>query len=110
MMGRLHIDMVAQRKYHIESVNIHLKLNQSPHSFNLMGPAAADFVVRLHNILLFARKVKISPSVNLLHAKALAIGLAKYVSRHVKMKTYTNPPNRNTWVQKTPFLAHSPAI
>ena len=41
-----------------------------------MGAAAADFVVRLHNVSLFVWKVKISPNVKLSYAKVLAIGPA----------------------------------
>ena len=77
MMVRLHIDMVAQRKYLLDGVNIHLKLNQSPHSFNLMAAEGTTYETGLHNVSLFIRKVKISPTIKLSHAKALAIGLVK---------------------------------
>ena len=88
MMGQLRIDMAALRKYLLDGVNIHLKLNQSPHSFNLMAAEGTDYETRLHDVSLFIRKVTISPSVKVAHKKILYIGPAKYTTRHVEMKTY----------------------
>ena len=104
MMGRIHLDLFAQPKYLLDGVDLHLKLNQSHHSFNLMGVEAADFVVCLHNVSLFVRKVKISPSIKVSHAKALAIAPGKYVTCRVEMKTCTIQPNGYTLVQENPFL------
>ena len=53
--------------------------------------ANPSYKVKLISTVMLVRKVKLSPSVFLAHAKALESGLAKYPIRRVVCKTYTIP-------------------
>ena len=57
----------------------------------LSGEANAFYKVKIISVVLSARKVQLSPSVFLAHAKALESGLAKYPIRRVVCKTYIIP-------------------
>ena len=67
----------------LNEVNVKIKLVRSKDAFCVMS--AVDCKV------MFVRKVKLSPSVFLAHAKALENGTAKYPIRHVVCKTFTVP-------------------
>ena len=54
----------------------------------MSGEANPSYKVKL---ILLVRKVQLSPSVFLAHAKALVYGLAKYPIKRVVCKTYTIP-------------------
>ena len=89
MMGRLHADMFFQDRYLLNEVHVKIKLVRSRNSFCLMS--ADEFKVKVENAIMFVRKVKLSPSVFLAHAKALENATAKYPIRRVVCKTVTVP-------------------
>ena len=73
-------------------VNVKVRLVRNKDSFCLMsGEANASYKVKIISAVLLVRKVQLSPSVFLAHAKALESGLAKYPIRRVVCKTYTIP-------------------
>ena len=53
----------------------------------------ANYKVKITHASLFARKVKVMPSVFFAHAKAMERGTAKYPIRRVVCKSFTIPPN-----------------
>jgi hypothetical protein len=53
--------------------------------------STGQFKVKIMAASLFIRKVKVSPSVFLAHAKTLETSLAKYPVRRVVCKTFTIP-------------------
>ena len=53
--------------------------------------SADEFKVKIENTIMFVRKVKLSPSVFLAHAKALESATAKYPIRRAVCKTITIP-------------------
>ena len=57
----------------------------------MSGEANPSYKVKLIIAVLLVRKVQLSPSVFLAHAKALESGLAKYPIKRVVCKTYTIP-------------------
>ena len=67
MMGRLHADMFFQDRYMLNKVGVKIKLNRSKDAFCLMGASKVQIV----NASMFVRKVKLTPSVFLAHAKTL---------------------------------------
>jgi len=89
MMGRLHADIFFQDRYMLNEVNVKIKLVRSKDAFCIMSEA--DCRVVITKATMFVRKVKLSPSVFLAHAKALANGTAKYPIRRVICKTFTVP-------------------
>jgi len=75
MIGRLHGDLFFQERYMLNEVGMKIKLVKSKGNFCLMGEAGAKLHVT--HASLFVRKVKLSPSVLLAHAKALENSTAK---------------------------------
>ena len=104
MMERIYLDLFAQPKYILDGLDLHLSLNQSLHSFNLLGAQAAKYVVHLNNKLLLIRKVTINPDEKVAHFRALQITPSKFPTSCVDMKTYTILAHGNTWVQENTFL------
>jgi len=89
MMGRLHSDMFMQDRYLLNEVGVKIKLIRSRDNFCLMGAADGKLVVT--HASLFVRKVKLSPSVFLAHAKALESNTAKYPIKRVVCKSFAIP-------------------
>ena len=91
MIGRIHSDIFFQERYMLNEVNVRIKLIRSNDSFCLMVTGDEQFKTVVTFASLLIRKVKISPSVYLAHAKALENGTAKYPIRRVICKTFTVP-------------------
>lgn len=89
MMGRIHADMFFQERYMLNEVATKIKLIRSKDAFCLMS--AVNHTVKIISAVLFVRKVKLSPSVFLAHAKALERANAKYPIHRVICKTFTIP-------------------
>jgi len=89
MMGRIHGDVFFQEKYLLNEVGMKIKLIRSNDNFSLMGDADAKLVVT--HASLFVRKVKLSSSVFLAHAKALENSTAKYPIKRVVCKSFQIP-------------------
>src|SRR5664279_270983 len=91
MVGRLHSDIFFQPRYMLNEVNTKIRLSRSKDSFCLMCAGGNTYRVVIVSAALFIRKVKVSPSVYLAHAKTLENGMAKYPIRRVVCKTFTIP-------------------
>jgi hypothetical protein len=83
MIGRIHSDIFFQERYTLNEVNVKIKLIRSNDAFCLMSIGETQFKVVVTFASLLIRKVKISPSVYLAHAKTLESGTAKYPIRRV---------------------------
>jgi hypothetical protein len=109
MMGRLHCDLFFQEKLMISSVGMHLRLVQSKSAFVIMsGTQDAKYVVEIFKATLRVRKVRISPTVALAHAKALEYANAKYPMQRVECKTFTVPANHVSINQENVFMGQLP--
>ena len=92
MIGRIHSDIFFQDRYMLNEVNIKVRLVRNKDSFCLIsGEANPSYKVKLISAVLLVRKVQLSPSVFLAHAKALESGFAKYPIKRVVCKAYTIP-------------------
>lgn len=89
LMGRLHSDIFFQDRYMLNEVATKIKLVRSKKEFVLM--TAGNFIVKIMSATMYVRKVKLSPSVFLAHAKALEHTNAKYPIRRVICKSFTVP-------------------
>ena len=91
-IGRIHSDIFFQNRYMLNEVNVKVRLVRNKDSFCLMsGEANPSYKVKLVSAALLVRKVQLSPSVFLAHAKALESGLSKYPIKRVVWKTYIIP-------------------
>ena len=70
----------------LNEVNTKIKLTRSKDAFRFIVTGTHTFTVKIVSAYMLIRKVKISPSVYLAHAKALESGLAKYPIRRVICK------------------------
>ncbi len=91
MIGRIHADIFFQDRYLLNEVNVKIKLVRSNDAFCLMATGDQQFKVVVTAASLLIRKVKISPSVYLAHAKVLESATAKYPIRRVICKPFTIP-------------------
>uniref|UniRef100_A0ABD2WI17 Uncharacterized protein n=1 Tax=Trichogramma kaykai TaxID=54128 RepID=A0ABD2WI17_9HYME len=88
MIGHLHCDVFNQEKLLLNGVEVRVRLIRSRDSFALMDPTDS-YRIRIDEANLIVRKVKISPSVQLTHAKALMKTTAKYPITRVEVKAVT---------------------
>ena len=91
MIGRIHSDIFFQERYMLNELNTPVKLTRNKDAFCLMAPAGNAFKVKITAASLLIRKVKISSSVYLAHAKAFDNGMAKYLIHCVICKTFAIP-------------------
>ena len=91
MVGTIHSDLFFQDKYLLNNINLRVRLVRSKDAFCLMGANDATFKVKIHECKLIVRKIRLSPSIFLAHAKALEMGNAKYPIRRAICKTFTVP-------------------
>lgn len=109
MVGRLHADLFFQDKYLPSEVNMRIRLVRNKATFCLVSSVNdAAFKVKIHDCKLYVRKVKLSPSVYIAHAKALEVGNAKYPIRRVICKTFTIPRGNLDWVHENLFHGQIP--
>lgn len=91
LVGRLHTDIFFQHRYILNELPIRIQLHRSKDKFCLMAEGAEEYKVIITSAVLLVRKVKISPSVYVAHAKTLENGMAKYPIKRVICKTATVP-------------------
>src|ERR1043165_158932 len=90
LVGPLHLDMMHQNRYLPNDVTIKIKLTRSKDAFVLMSDVQnPTFKLKIVDCKLYVRKVRISSSVFLAHAKALQVSNMKYPLRRVVCKSYT---------------------
>lgn len=89
MIGHLHCDLFNQDKFLINGVEMGVRLIRSKDSFCLMQPRdAIDRKVIIKDIALLVRRVKVSPTVLINHAKSLSQTTAKYPISRVEVKSF----------------------
>src|SRR5437867_12281317 len=110
MVGCIHSDMFFQDKFLPSDIGLRLRLVRSKNAFCLMSDTAqAAFKIKLHDVKLLIRKIKISPSVFVAHAKAMEVGHAKYPLRRVICKTFTIPRGNLDFSQENLFTGQLPS-
>jgi hypothetical protein len=93
LLGRIHSDIFFQSRYVLNEVNVKIKLTRSRDAFCLIASGDQSFKVKigLTAAAMIVRKVKVSPSVYLAHAKTLETFLAKYPLKRAICKAFTIP-------------------
>ena len=104
MIGRPHVDLCFQDRLMLNGVDMKMRFVRSKNVFNLMGDAR----VEIQDMSLFVRKVKVHPSVQLGHIKALDKTTAKYPVKRVETKVFSIPKNNMSANQENLFLGQLP--
>ena len=109
LMGPIHADLFFQERLLLNGVSLKLKLHRSKNSFCLMtsNPNGAYKVV-IQDASLYVRRVKVSPTVVLAHAKTLEHATAKYPLQRVQMKTFSIPQGNQSFTRENLFLGPAP--
>lgn len=89
MMGYIYGDIFSQNRYLLNGVELKVKLIRSRDTFCLMSKM--EYNVKIVEASLLVRRVKISPTVLISHAKELELCSAKYPVSRVEVKSFTIP-------------------
>lgn len=108
MVGTIHSDLFFQNKYLPPDISMRIKLIRAKNAFCLMAGQNATYKLKIESCKLFVRKVKVSDSVYLAHAKSLQSGNALYPIKRVICKTTTIPANQNSYVHENLFTGQIP--
>ena len=100
--GRLHCDLFQQDKYLPNGLEMNVSLVRSKDAFSIQyaEEARTSYRVHIENAVLYVRRVKLNPSIQLEHEKRLNDARnAKYPLRRVNVKTFTISANTRSCVQ-----------
>ena len=110
MLGRIHSDIFFQERFLPSDVNMRVRMLRNKDAFCLMSNAVnPSFKIKILDCKLFVRKVKLSPSVFLAHAKAFENANAKYPIRRVVVKSVTVPRGNMDMTQEALFSGQIPS-
>ena len=104
MIGRPHLDLCFQDRLMLNGVDIKMRLVRSKDAFSLMGEGK----VKIEDVALFVRKVKVDPSVQLDHIRGLEKMSAKYPLCRVETKVFSVPKHNMMANQENLFLGQLP--
>ena len=105
MMGRKHSDIFFREKLLLNGISVRIKLVRSKDSFSLVSTdVAPTYKIKIVPAVLRARKVHISHSVYLVHAKALELANATYPIRRVECKTFLIQTGNYDALQENSFM------
>lgn len=88
LIGPIHADIFSQDKFLLNNVQMNLKFTKNKDSFMLMS-AQKNEHVKLLDVRLIVRKVKLLPDVLLAHTKALEISPCKYPIVRTELKSFS---------------------
>ena len=104
MIGRPHLDLFFQDRLMLNGLDMRMRLIRSKDAFSVMGEGK----VKIKDVCLLVRKVKLHPSVQLGHLKALERATAKYPIRRVETKVFSGPQGHMSVSQENVFLGQLP--
>lgn len=88
LKGKLHSNIFNMNKYLLSNTKVTVTLTRSKASFCLFGTEKIDpYDVYIHKALLRVRRVKVKPSIELIHQKALESQNAIYPYKEVILKS-----------------------
>ena len=107
MLGHLHLDMCNQSKYLINGVELRFKFIRTKDKFSIMA-FENEYKVRIHDVNLWVRRCKVSPTVLLAHNSAIQSATVKYPITRVDVKTFTLPSGIRNKTLDNVFLGQVP--
>ena len=109
MTGPIHSDIFMQDKLLLGGIDLKVKLTPSKPSFSVIAPNnQGHYKVSITHASLKVRRVKVSPSVSLAHARALEVGTAKYDINRVEVKAFSIPTGTMSFSKDNLFLGQLP--
>lgn len=109
MVGRLHVDASFQDRLIMGGVDIKFKLHRSKNAFSLMSSTPeASYKVKITEASLLVRRVKLSPTTSLLHAKTLETETAKYPIRRVVTTSFSIPKGQLSFTRESLVIGQIP--
>ena len=107
MFGALHVDLFFQEKYLLNNVGMRIKLTRNVPDFYQVGNTAVK--VEIDEAILYVRRVQVSPSVEIAHAKTLMGGKnAVYAINRVEMNSMSIPAGQQTISRDNLFMSKVP--
>ena len=106
MVGRPHLDLCFQDRLMLNGVDVKMRLVRSKDTFSLMGEGR----VKIEDVALFVRKVKVDPSVQLDHIRGLERMPVKYPLCRVETKVFSVPKGNMMANQENLFLGQLPTL
>ena len=109
MIGPLHSDIFMQDKLLLSGIDLKVKLTPAKAAFCLISTdPQGDYKVSITHATLLVRRVKVSPSVSLSHARALGMGTARYPLNRVEVKAFSIPAGTMSYSKDNLFLGQLP--
>lgn len=87
-LGPLHCDIFSQDRFLLNNMQLNLKLTRTKDAFALISKDKKEHI-KLVDVRLIARKVKLAPDVLLAHSKALEVSPARYPIVRTEMKSFS---------------------
>ncbi|XP_021376987.1 uncharacterized protein F54H12.2-like [Mizuhopecten yessoensis] len=107
LMGKIHADVFAQERYLVNNVDVEINMSRSKDVFCL-NAEGDTFKAVVQDICLYARKVRLNPSVRLAHARAMEKTPAKYPIRRIEMKVTSVPRGNMDFTKDNLFIGQMP--
>ena len=109
LVGALRLDFFNQPKYLIPGVNVRIRLTLASPLFALKWPAAkantanTDIRFQIDQCIIYARRVKVNPSIETGHIMGLKKHNAKYPYTKSKTINYSIPTGTQTYIKENLF-------
>jgi hypothetical protein len=109
MLGKLHTDVCFQERFLPSDVGLRIRLVRQKDAFCLMSDAAQpQYKLQIVDAKIYVRKVKLSSSVFVAHAKAVEQSNMKYPLHRVICKSFTIPRGNLDFSHENLFSGHLP--
>jgi hypothetical protein len=108
LIGPLHVDLFFQEKYLINGVPMRIKLTRTTPSFCLEADGNDTFKLNISQAILYVRRVKVSPTVEIAHAKAIEKCNALYPMHNTELVIVPVTSGLRTVTKDTLFAGRIP--
>lgn len=89
LFGKMHSDILNINKYLLNGIDIKITLTRYPDALVTLSEDTFKAAVEILESILYIRKIDVSPSILVAHAKILEGAVAKYPYKRVEMVNYT---------------------
>ncbi|XP_069092638.1 uncharacterized protein F54H12.2-like [Pleurodeles waltl] len=110
LLGRIYSELFFQDKLLVNGIDLKIKLNSNKDAFCLISGDVEQYNLVIWSASLFVKRVKVSPSVRLVHTKALQLLNAKYAIERVALRIFSIPVGTRLTQQQNLFLGQLPKL
>lgn len=93
LFGKLHSDILNINKYMLNGMDIKITLTRNSDALVILSEESMKAEIEILEAILYIRKIEVSPSILVAHAKILEGSVAKYPYKRVEMVNYTLSAN-----------------